>query len=133
MSKLGIPVTWWFGLAGLALGMSLSWWLALMRTTRREDLLINTAREQMAQSAQSLRNANAKLQAELDKERSVGAQGQAAALGEQRALVLHLQSQLRAANMEMDRLHQRNPVVASSRATEHADSDGFALTRPLGR
>ncbi len=133
MSKLGIPLAWWFGVAGLVLGMLLSWWLATLRATKREERLINAAREQIAQSAQSLRNVNAKLQAELDKERALGAQGQTSALSEQRSLVLHLQSQLRAANMEMDRLQRSSPVVTPSRANEHDDSDGFALTRPLRR
>ncbi|XVJ71250.1 MAG: hypothetical protein HEQ39_17845 [Rhizobacter sp.] len=134
MNTFGIPLTGLFGLAGLLVGMLLSWLLCAQRAARREETLINTAREQMAQSTQNLRLANTKLQNDLDKVRAMAAQGQTAALAEQRALVLHLQSQLRAANMEMDRLQQRaSTVMANTSASQAADTDGFAMTRPFER
>ena len=133
MNAFGIPLTWLFGLAGLVLGGMLSWALCSRRAARREQAFINTAREQMAQSTQNLRLANTKLQNELDKVKAVAAQGQTAALAEQRALVLHLQSQLRAANMEMDRLQRASPVVLTHTKPEPAETDGFAMTRPFER
>jgi hypothetical protein len=133
MNTFAIPLAWWFALAGLVVGSLLSWVLCSRRAARREEALINTAREQMAQSTQNLRQANTKLQNDLDKVRAMAAQGQTAALSEQRALVLHLQSQLRAANMEMDRLQRASPVVATAAKPEAADTDGFAMTRPFER
>ena len=133
MTTLGIPVTWLLGLAGLVIGGALSWAICSRRAAQREQALINTAREQMAQSTQNLRLANTKLQNELDKVKAVAAQGQTAALAEQRALVLHLQSQLRAANMEMDRLQRASPVVLTHTKPEPAETDGFAMTRPFER
>ncbi|MFM2447717.1 MAG: hypothetical protein RIS44_167 [Pseudomonadota bacterium] len=133
MNTFAIPLAWWFALAGLAMGSLLSWVLCSRRAAQREEALINTAREQMAQSTQHLRLANTKLQNDLDKVRAMAAQGQTAALAEQRALVLHLQSQLRAANMEMDRLQRASPVVATSAVHEATDTDGFAMTRPFER
>ncbi|MFY7941609.1 MAG: hypothetical protein ACOVOX_11940 [Burkholderiaceae bacterium] len=133
MNTFAIPLAWWFALAGLVMGCLLSWVLCSRRAAQREEALINTAREQMAQSTQNLRLANTKLQNDLDKVRAMAAQGQTAALAEQRALVLHLQSQLRAANMEMDRLQSASPVVATAAKPEAADTDGFAMTQPLER
>lgn len=133
MTTLGIPVTWLLGLAGLVIGGVLSWAICSRRAAQREEALINAAREQMAQSTQNLRLANTKLQNDLDKVRAMAAQGQTAALAEQRALVLHLQSQLRAANMEMDRLQRASPLVTTSTAPEPAETDGFAMTRPFER
>jgi hypothetical protein len=134
MNTLGIPVNWLFALGGLLAGVCVTWLVISQRATKREERLLTTAREQMAQGTQNLRQANAKLQADLDKMRAMAVQGQSAALAEQRALVLHLQSQLRAANMEMDRLQQRaSPVVASQNTPEAAESDGFASTRPFER
>jgi hypothetical protein len=133
MTTLGIPGTWALGLAGLVVGGLLSWTLCSRRAAKREEALIKTAREQMAQSTQNLRLANTKLQNDLDKVRAMAAQGQTAALAEQRALVLHLQSQLRAANMEMDRLQRTSPVVATAAKPETVDTDGFAMTRPFER
>lgn len=134
MNTFGIPVTWLFGWGGLVVGGAVAWVVASQRAAKREDLLLNTTRDQMAQSSQNLRQANTKLQNDLDKMRAMAAQGQSAALAEQRALVLHLQSQLRAANMELDRLQQRASLVgASAHASEAAESDGFALTRPFER
>ncbi len=133
MTTLGIPLAWWFGMTGLVVGGLLSWALCSRRAAQREEALINTAREQMAQSTQNLRLANTKLQNDLDKVRAMAAQGQTAALAEQRALVLHLQSQLRAANMEMDRLQRASPLVVTHTKPEAADTDGFAMTRPFER
>ena len=133
MNTLGIPVNWLFGLGGLVAGALVAWMVASRRTSKREEMLLTTAREQMAQSTQNLRLANTKLQNDLDKVRAMAAQGQTAALAEQRALVLHLQSQLRAANMEMDRLQRASPVVATATKPDAADTDGFAMTRPFER
>ena len=133
MNTLAIPLTWMFALAGLVMGSLLSWALCSRRAAQREEALINTAREQMAQSTQNLRLANTKLQNDLDKVRAMAAQGQTASLAEQRALVLHLQSQLRAANMEMDRLQRASPVVLTHTKPEPAETDGFAMTRPFER
>ena len=133
MNALGIPLTWLLGLAGFVVGSLLSWALCSRRAAMREQALINAAREQMAQSTQNLRLANTKLQNDLDKVRAMAVQGQSAALAEQRALVLHLQSQLRAANMEMDRLQRASPVVVANAALEATDADGFAMTRPFMR
>jgi multidrug efflux pump subunit AcrA (membrane-fusion protein) len=133
MNRFGIPLTWLFGVAGLIAGFLVSWVLASRRAARRENVLMNSAREQIAQSTQALRLTNTKLQNDLDKVRAMAAQGQTAALAEQRALVLHLQSQLRAANMEMDRLQSASPVVATAAKPEPPDADGFAMTRPFER
>lgn len=134
MNTFGIPLNWLFGLGGLVAGALVAWLVASQRATKREEMLMASAREQMAQGMQNLRQNNTKLQLDLDKMRAMAAQGQSAALAEQRALVLHLQSQLRAANMEMDRLQQRaSPVVALAHAPEASESDGFALTRPFER
>lgn len=127
MNTFGIPLTWWFALAGLVIGNLLSWVLCSRRAAQREEALINAAREQIAQSTQNLRLVNTKLQNDLDKVRAMAAQGQTA------ALVLHLQSQLRAANMEMDRLQHASTVVATAAKPETADTDGFAVTRPFER
>jgi len=132
-NAFAIPLSGLFGLAGLVLGGLLTWVVCSRRAAQREEALINAAREQMAQNTQNLRLANTKLQNDLDKLRAMAAQGQTAALAEQRALVLHLQSQLRAANMEMDRLQRATPLVTTSMTPEHAETDGFAMTRPFER
>jgi hypothetical protein len=133
MNTFGVPLSWLFGLAGFLVGMLLSWVLCAQRAARREKTLSNMAREQMAQSTRNLRLANTKLQNGLDKAKAMADQGQTAALAEQRALLLHLQSQLRAANIEIDRLQRGSPVVSTPSAPDAEDTDGFAVTRPFER
>lgn len=137
------PSAWLLGVFGLALGTALTgwvtWWLMRRRSAAWQARLVVSARDQLNQGLQSLRTHNAKLMAELDKEREAAQKGKLTQANDQRGLVLHLQSQLRAANMELDRLQRAHPVVTTTapqdarQSQDAVDTQGFALTRPFER
>jgi uncharacterized phage infection (PIP) family protein YhgE len=138
------PSAWLLGACGLALGATLTgcvtWWVMRRRAAAWQARLVVSARDQLNQGLQGLRTNNAKLMAELDKEREAAQKGKLTQANDQRGLVLHLQSQLRAANMELDRLQRAHPVVTAAAAPQDAsqsqdavDTQGFALTRPFER
>jgi len=120
------------GLIGALLGAAAAWVVLNGRAKARQASLVAAAREQVVASTQNLRAANARLQAELEKERTSSQQRQAAFAAEQRSSVTRLEGQLRFAYAEIDRLNAaaRGGSASSDGVT---DGNGFALTRPFER
>ena len=127
MNELGISLSWLFGLAGLVFVVVATWTAASLVATNRTMRLVDATRAQVAKKFENLRIANEKLKSELELERSKGS-----TIDQQRALILQLQSQISAANMELDRLRLSSAGIAVSRdGDKEQDHDGFAATRTL--
>jgi hypothetical protein len=136
MDIMGIATMLAAGLVGALLGATLAWRVVGDRAKARHVRLVASAREQVAASTQNLRASNARLQAELEKERTAAAQRQVAVAAEQRSSVTRLEGQLRFAYAEIDRLNvgSRGADGASGAPAENVtDGSGFALTRPFER
>lgn len=126
------------GFAGACLGGGVVWQLVRSRAATRYARVVAAAREQVAASTQNLRAANARLQAELEKEKASARQGRMVFAAEHRATVTRLEGQLRFAYAEIDRLNGSDASrEAAHAALAHADAPtdahGFALTRPFER
>lgn len=121
------------GAAGLLLGAVIAWRVVKVQAKQQHARLVAAAREQLAASTNNMRATNARLQAELERERVSAQQRVAATAAEQRASVARLEGQLRFAYAEIDRL---NAVAGGSRGDGDdvlTDGTGFALTRPYAR
>ena len=120
-------------LLGAVLGTAVAWRMIGARAKMRHARLVAAAREQVAASTQNMRAVNARLQAELEKERIASQQRQMAFTAEQRSSVTRLEGQLRFAYAEIDRLNAaaRGPGAATGDGV--TDGSGFALTRPFER
>jgi small-conductance mechanosensitive channel len=121
------------GLLGLALGGAVAWRVLGARAKARHTRLVAAAREQVAASTQNMRAVNARLQAELEKERTASQQRQAAFAAEQRSSVTRLEGQLRFAYAEIDRLNAAARAPGGAADDGVTDGQGFALTRPFER
>lgn len=134
MDMMGIATTLLAGLIGAVLGGVVAWRVIGARAEARHARLVVAAREQVATTTQNQRAVNARLQAELEKERTASQQRQAAFAAEQRSSVTRLEGQLRFAYAEIDRLNAaaRGPGGAAPSDTS-TDAHGFALTRPYER
>ncbi|HEX3141794.1 MAG TPA: hypothetical protein VHQ87_17190 [Rhizobacter sp.] len=133
MDIMGIATMLAAGLIGALLGAAVAWRVIGNRAKARHVRLVASAREQVAASTQNLRAINARLQAELDKEKTASQQRQAAVSAEQRSSVTRLEGQLRFAYAEIDRLNAGKRGASSSVAEAVTDGSGFALTRPFER
>jgi hypothetical protein len=133
MDMMAIATALAAGLIGAMLGATLAWRVIGSRAAARHARLVTTAREQVAASAQNLRAVNARLQAELEKEKTASQQRQAAFALEQRSSVTRLEGQLRFAYAEIDRLNAATRGPGASPPDTQTDSHGFALTRPYER
>ncbi len=136
MDMLAIGTAAAAGLSGFLLGGVIAWRKVSVRASLRYSRLVATAREQLAASTQSLRTTNARLQAELEKERTQAQQRIAVGIADQRSSLARLESQLRIAYAEIDRLTAAENERERSRFNDAADDDasednsGFAVTRP---
>lgn len=132
MDVMGMASLALAGLLGAALGGAVTWRVIGVRASARHARLVTAAREQVAASTQNLRAVNARLQAELEKEKIASRQRQAAVAAEQRSSVTRLEGQLRFAYAEIDRLNAaaRGGAMPADGVT---DGNGFALTRPFER
>ncbi|MBX3622719.1 MAG: hypothetical protein KF891_22350 [Rhizobacter sp.] len=134
MDMTGIATALAAGSIGALLGGAMAWRVLGARATARYARLVAAAREQVATSTQNLRTTNARLQAELEKEKASARQRQLAFAAEQRASVTRLEGQLRFAYAEIDRLNGSSGGDAHARPGDGAtDAHGFALTRPYER
>ncbi len=133
MDMMGITTALAAGLFGVVLGGGLAWRVIGVRAAARHARLVATAREQVAASTQNLRATNARLQAELEKEKTGSQQRQMAFAAEQRSSVTRLEGQLRFAYAEIDRLHAASRGADSAANDSATDAQGFALTRPYER
>jgi hypothetical protein len=121
------------GLLGAVLGGGLAWRVLSARAAARHTRLVAAAREQVVASTQNMRAVNARLQAELEKERTASQQRQVAFAAEQRSSVTRLEGQLRFAYAEIDRLNAAARAPGGSAGDGVTDAHGFALTRPFER
>ncbi|HEY0821697.1 MAG TPA: hypothetical protein VGD46_23180 [Rhizobacter sp.] len=121
------------GLAGAGVGAVAAWRVIGVRAAARHTRLVAAAREQVAASTQNLRAVNARLQAELEKEKLSARERQAAFAAEQRSSVTRLEGQLRFAYAEIDRLNAAARGGAPLPGDGVTDGSGFALTRPFER
>ncbi|MGY4827456.1 hypothetical protein ACVNIS_02640 [Sphaerotilaceae bacterium SBD11-9] len=133
MDIMGIATMLAAGLVGALLGAAVAWVVVGNRAKARHVRLVAAAREQVAASTQNLRAVNARLQAELEKERTAAQQRQAAFVAEQRSSVTRLEGQLRFAYAEIDRLNATARGTGGSPGDGVTDGSGFALTRPFER
>ncbi len=133
MNDIGIATLLVAGLAGAALGGGVTWRVMGARAAVRHGRLVAAAREQIVASTQNLRATNARLQAELEKEKVAARQRQAAVSAEQRASVTRLEGQLRFAYAEIDRLNAAARGGEPGLGNGVTDGNGFALTRPFER
>lgn len=133
MDMMAITTALAAALIGAMLGATLAWRVIGSRAAARHARLVTTAREQVAASSQNLRAVNARLQAELEKEKTASQQRQAAFALEQRYSVTRLEGQLRFAYAEIDRLNAATRGPGASAPDTQTDSHGFALTRPYER
>jgi len=133
MDMMGIATTLLAGLIGALLGGVVAWRVIGVRAAARHARLVTAAREQVAASTQNLRAVNARLQAELEKEKTASQQRQVAFAAEQRASVTRLEGQLRFAYAEIDRLNAATRGPGGAPADSTTDAHGFALTRPYER
>ncbi|MBC7955979.1 MAG: hypothetical protein H7Y33_08940 [Cytophagales bacterium] len=120
-------------LFGGVLGGALAWRVIGGRAMARHTRLVAAAREQVAASTQNLRAVNARLQADLEKERTASQQRQAVFTAEQRSSVTRLEGQLRFAYAEIDRLNAASRGSSGAVGDGVTDAHGFALTRPFER
>lgn len=132
MDMMGMATALVAGTTGALLGAALSWRILASRAAARHARLVTAAREQLAASTQNLRATNARLQAELEKEKTVSRQREAALSAEQRSSVTRLEGQLRFAYAEIDRLNAASRGGANP-GDGVTDGHGFALTRPFER
>jgi kynureninase len=133
MDITGITASVAAALVGGLLGAGISWRVLASRASARHARLVTAAREQVAASSQNLRAVNARLQAELEKEKTGSRQREMAIMAEQRASVTRLEGQLRFAYAEIDRLNAAHRGGGSSQGDGVTDGHGFALTRPFER
>jgi hypothetical protein len=133
MDVMGIATALIAGLVGAALGAAVTWRVIGLRAAARHTRLVAAAREQVAASTQNLRAVNARLQAELEKEKLAARERQAAFAAEQRSSVTRLEGQLRFAYAEIDRLNAAARGGGAMPADGVTDGSGFALTRPFER
>ena len=133
MDMMGIATSLVAGLVGVVLGGGIAWRVIGRRAAARHARLVAAAREQVAASSQNLRAVNARLQAELDKEKIASQQRQAAFTAEQRSSVTRLEGQLRFAYAEIDRLNASARAPGGLPGDGQTDVHGFALTRPYER
>lgn len=133
MDMMAITTMLAAGLLGALLGGALAWRLVSKRAAARHAGLVTTAREQIAASLQNLRAVNARLQADLEKEKSASQARQVAFATEQRASVTRLEGQLRFAYAEIDRLNATTKGSSGAAGEGVTDGSGFALTRPFER
>jgi hypothetical protein len=133
MDIMGIATMLAAGLVGAVLGAALAWRVIGDRAKARHVRLVASAREQVVASTQNLRAVNARLQAELEKERTGAQQRQAAFAAEQRSSVTRLEGQLRFAYAEIDRLNAGSKGAGGAQSDGVTDGSGFALTRPFER
>jgi len=133
MDMMAIATALAAALVGAMLGGTLAWRVIGSRAAARHARLVTAAREQVAASSQNLRAVNARLQAELEKEKTASQQRQAAFALEQRSSVTRLEGQLRFAYAEIDRLNAATRGPGGPVADTQTDSHGFALTRPYER
>lgn len=104
-------------------------WFLSQRLRERERRLTVAAQEHVTQGTSQLRAAMTKLQLELEKERVSSRQRVAAGIAEERAQVARLQSQLKLAYAQLDRLRAEiEPTPARPRAET---TSGFAVTMPF--
>jgi len=120
-------------LLGAVLGGVVAWRVVGVRAKARHARLVAAAREQVVASTQNLRAVNARLQAELEKERTASQQRQMAFAAEQRSSVTRLEGQLRFAYAEIDRLNAAARGSNAPAGDGVTDGSGFALTRPFER
>ena len=122
-------------LAGLLVGAAFAWRISQQKAMRRHQRLVAGAKEQLVATTQKMRVLNAKLQAELEKERSTIQEQLAAGAAERRATVTRLEGQLRFAYAEIDRLNAAvtGPGAQPGFTDTSSDGTGFALTRPYSR
>jgi hypothetical protein len=132
MDLTGVATTVAVGVSGALLGAGVAWRILAVRASARHARLVNAAREQLSASTQNLRAVNARLQADLEKEKTASRQREMALGAEQRASVTRLEGQLRFAYAEIDRLNAaaRGGALPGDGVT---DGQGFALTRPFER
>jgi hypothetical protein len=133
MDVMGMATALTAGLGGAVVGVAVAWRVCSARAAVRHARLVATAREQVTASAQNLRAVNARLQAELEREKLSSRERQAVFAAEQRSSVTRLEGQLRFAYAEIDRLNaatRSGGVVPGDGVT---DGSGFALTRPFER
>jgi hypothetical protein len=130
MDMMAITTAVAAGLFGVALGGGLAWWVLGVRAAARHARLVAAAREQVVASTQNLRATNARLQADLEKEKTGSQQRQMAFMVEQRSSVTRLEGQLRFAYAEIDRLNAVSRGSAGAARDSMTDSHGFAVTRP---
>ena len=132
MDVIGMATALAAGVLGVAVGAACAWRVVGMRAAARHARLVAAAREQLAASTQNLRTVNARLHAEIEKEKVAARHRQAASAAEQRASVTRLEGQLRFAYAEIDRL---NAAARGNGTTGDGvtDGSGFALTRPFER
>lgn len=133
MDMMAIATALVAALLGAALGGGFAWRVIGRRSTARHTRLVAAAREQLAASTQNLRATNARLQAELEKEKTASQQRQVAFTAEQRSSVTRLEGQLRFAYAEIDRLNAAARGPGGSPGDGQTDVHGFALTRPYER
>jgi hypothetical protein len=133
MDMMGIATSLVAGLVGVVLGGGIAWRVIGRRAAARHARLVAAAREQVAASSQNLRAVNARLHAELDKEKIASQQRQAAFTAEQRSSVTRLEGQLRFAYAEIDRLNASARGPGGLPGDGQTDVHGFALTRPYER
>jgi hypothetical protein len=133
MDVMAIATAGIAGLAGAGVGAVAAWRVVGVRAAARHTRLVAAAREQVAASTQNLRAVNARLQAELEKEKLSARERQAAFAAEQRASVTRLEGQLRFAYAEIDRLNAAARGGTASPGDGVTDGSGFALTRPFER
>jgi TolA-binding protein len=122
-------------LAGVMVGGAFAWRVSQQKAQARHQRLVANAREQMVASTQKLRTVNARLQADLEKERNSVQTQVASVQAERRADVARLEGQLRYAYAEIDRLNAatRGGTAQSGFSDTTSEASGFALTRPYSR
>ena len=133
MDMIGMATMLLAGLMGALLGGAIAWRAIGKRAAARHARLVAAARDQIATTSQNLRAANAKLQAELEKEKTSSQQRQVAFVTEQRSSVTRLEGQLRFAYAEIDRLNAAARGTSGAKDDGITDGSGFALTRPFER
>lgn len=133
MDAMGWAMTLTGAVLGMMAGAALAWRVIGQRAKQRHARLVAAAREQIVTTTQNLRATNARLQAELEKERAVVQQRQSVVSAQLRSEVARLEGQLRFAYVEIDRLNSGSGKHGGASAEVQTDVHGFALTRPYER
>lgn len=133
MNMMDISAVLLAGLLGVVLGGGVAWRVIGARAAARHAHLVVAAREQVMATTQNQRAVNARLQAELEKERSASQQRQMVFAAKQRTSVTRLEGQLRFAYAEIDRLNAATRGPNATPGDGVIDGSGFALTRPFER